>query len=248
MGVCQTKDRVKNQGSDDDQRDSNEIVINNLQNETPEEESKEIKEPLETIEDSKFADMPTWEGDKYTGYGIKRMKAYKCNMNINDLFKLRGDFWVSRPKMSETWKIIHQACVYDHEKAEEFLNKNKVKVVDGCINRCIDSHGKLFKVPNFCINLPYFEKELLEDNGRKGNLITIKLLDLCNLRKTTLKVSEGTKGIEIMNKFAEEHKINLNTHKIRLLFGGGLIKENETLYQHKVKDGYNIQISVSPIL
>jgi hypothetical protein len=32
-------------------------------------------------------------GEKYSGVGIKCIKGYKCNMIIDDLFKLREKFW-----------------------------------------------------------------------------------------------------------------------------------------------------------
>lgn len=43
------------------------------------------------------------------------------------------------------------------------------------------------------------------------------------------------------------NNIDLTINKVRLLFGGGIISENERLYQHKVKHDYSIQICVSPI-
>ena len=48
-------------------------------------------------------------------------------------------------------------------------------------------------------------------------------------------------------KYAEKHNIDLSKNIIRLLFGGGIIKDEESLYQHKVKNGFSIQICVSPI-
>ena len=35
------------------------------------------------------------------------MRAYKCDLNINDLTKLREDFWNSRNKYSREWNILH---------------------------------------------------------------------------------------------------------------------------------------------
>ena len=39
------------------------------------------------IEEQKkeYPDMEEWEGDKYKGIGIKRMKGYKCNLPIDKL-------------------------------------------------------------------------------------------------------------------------------------------------------------------
>lgn len=40
---------------------------------------------------SPFKDFPEWD-ERYTGYGIKRMKAYKCNLKVDELNKLRDNF------------------------------------------------------------------------------------------------------------------------------------------------------------
>ena len=32
-------------------------------------------------------DMEEWDGDRYVGIGIKKMKAYKCNLKYTDLQK-----------------------------------------------------------------------------------------------------------------------------------------------------------------
>ena len=143
------------------------------------------------------------------------------------------------------WKIIHQACVYDHIKGEEYLYKNNIKTVNGCINECIDSYGNIYKVPNFCINDPYFELELLPKDDSHNEIIEIKLFDIINQKNIQIKVSENEKGIDLIKKYASKYNIDLNEFVIRLLFGGGIIKENDTLYQHKVKNGFSIQICVA---
>lgn len=35
------------------------------------------------------------------------MRAYKCDMNINDLLKLREEFWDTRNDNLGVWKVIH---------------------------------------------------------------------------------------------------------------------------------------------
>ena len=42
--------------------------------------------------DKEFPDMPEWEGEKYKGIGIKRMKGYKCDLKIDELTKERDKF------------------------------------------------------------------------------------------------------------------------------------------------------------
>lgn len=194
-----------------------------------------------------FPDMPEWGNSITKGYGIKQMPAYKCDLKIDELNKKREEFWSSKTKLKTKWKIIHQACIYDHINAEEFLYKNNMQTLNGCINICTDNQGNIFRVPNYCINDPYFELELLNNNEAKGENIEIKLFDVVNQKQIKLNVLDSITGGELIVKYANEGNIDLNKNKIRLLFGGGIIKENETLFQHKVKNGFSIQICISPI-
>ena len=122
-----------------------------------------------------------------------------------------------------------------------------MKCKSGCINEVVDANDNVYRVPNFCINDPYFELEILPEDNSHSETINIILFDITNQKQIKLKVSEAEKGESIIQKYAKAHNIDLNENKIRLLFGGGIIKENESLYQHKVKDGFSIQIVVSKI-
>lgn len=176
------------------------------------------------------------------------MKGYKCKLKINELNHLREEFWASRRCNRATWKIIHQACVYDHIKAEEYLHKNELKTFAGCINQCIDRAGTVYRVPNFCINDPYFELELLPvDDENHKEKIMITILDVCNGKTNSIEVQENMTGAELKTLYAKSHNIDLAKNKIRFLFGGGLIKDDEKLYQHKIKKGFSIQVCVSQI-
>ena len=189
--------------------------------------------------------MPLWNNGKKVGFGIKEMPAYKCDLKINQLEEKRKKFWKSHKKHIKQWNIIHQACIYPHIKAEEYLASNGFKTLDGCINMCVDREGNVFKVPNYCINDPYFEIELLPKNGGNvNNLLNITLFDISNNKKININVNETTTGKEIIELYAQKNNINLNKNMIRLLFGGGIIRNDETLYQHKVKNGQMIQVSV----
>ena len=192
-----------------------------------------------------FEDMPLCNNGKNVGYGIKEMPAYKCDLKINQLEEKRKIFWKSHKKHIKQWNIIHQACIYPHIKAEEYLAKNGFKTLDGCINICVDPEGNVFRVPNYCINDPYFEIELLPKNGgNNNNLLNVILFDISNQKKINLDVHENTTGREIINLYANKNNINLDKNIIRLLFGGSIIRNDETLYQHKVKNGQMIQVSV----
>jgi hypothetical protein len=197
------------------------------------------------LSNEEFPDMPLWNNGKKTGFGIKEMPAYKCELEIDLLEKKRKLFWNSHKRHLRQWDIIHQACIYPHIKAEEYLAKYNFRTLDGCINMCVDPEGNIYRVPNYCINDPYFELELLPKNGgNDNNLVNIILYDVSLKKKTNLNISENITGAEIIKYYAQQNKIDLNRNTIRLLFGGGLIRNDETLYQHKVKDGQMIQVSI----
>jgi hypothetical protein len=72
----------------------------------------------------KFRDMPEWEGERYRGEGIKRMKGYKFTKPINELNELREEFWENRIKQKLIWRHLRQACLMDEGKIS--INYSKV--------------------------------------------------------------------------------------------------------------------------
>ena len=197
------------------------------------------------MENDNFPDMPLWNNGKNVGYGIKEMPAYKCDLKINQLEKKRDKFWKSHKTHIKQWNIIHQAVIYPHIKSEEYLASYGFRTLDGCINMCVDPEGNVFRVPNYCINDPYFEMELLPKNGgNSSKMLNIILTDATRKKNLNLNVSENTTGKELIDLYAKKNNINLNIFVVRLLYGGGIIRNNETLYQHKVKSGQMIQVSI----
>ena len=202
----------------------------------------------DTLEASQqnFPDMPLWNNGKTSGLGIKEMPAYKCGLKINELEKKRKIFWNSHKKQRDKWNIIHQACIYPHIKSEAYLAAHNFRTLDGCINMCISlEDNSIFRVPNYCINDPYFELELLpKSGGNSNNIINVILNDISRKQKINLNINENTTGEQIINYYSNKNKIDLTRNKVILLFGGGIIKKDETIYQHKVKNGDMIQVSV----
>ena len=190
-----------------------------------------------------YPDMPEIEPQIMKGYGIKQMPGYKCDLKIDQLNKKRDEFWASKNKLNITkWKIIHQACIYDHINAEEFLFKNNIRTLNGCINMCLDEGGKLYRVPNFCINDPTFQLELLNNENSKKEKINIILNDVAAQKKKNYNIYDTTTGKELIEMYCKEENIDKDKYNFKLIFGGGIIKDDETLFQHKVKNDYVIQI------
>ena len=64
--------------------------------------------------------------------GIKRMKGYKCTLQIDKLNKKREEFWNTRNAHGaphyKIWRIINQACVYDEYRANVVMEENNLFV------------------------------------------------------------------------------------------------------------------------
>ena len=191
-----------------------------------------------------YPDMPEIEPIIMKGYGIKQMPGYKCDLKIDQLNKKRDEFWDSKNKKINIskWKIIHQACIYDHINAEELLFKHNIRTLNGCINMCLDENGKLYRIPNYCINDPTFQLELLNNENSKNEKINIFLNDVSAQKKKSYCISDTTTGKELIDMYCGEENIDKSKYNFKLIFGGGIIKDDETLFQHKVKNEYVIQI------
>jgi hypothetical protein len=191
--------------------------------------------------DPNFPDMEEWEGERYKGVGIKRMKGYKCTLPINQLNELREKFWTTKINEDENWRIIQQICVFDEERSNMTLGRYNFEVAVDCINHIIGPDGEHYYVPNYCINDPYFEKTLsLKDEEEKK--ITLHLYDVSTDTTITSEFSNHDMGKTIKKVFITKSKMNENEYKLRLFFSGMEIKDNEYLYQHKLDNNFKIQI------
>ena len=115
-------------------------------------------------------------------------------------------------------------------RANLLLEEYKIKTVNGCINHLIDENGNQYKIPNYCINEPYFEK-VLENDNIKEEMITIHIYG--NQLNFMLEVNNNLNGKELKNKIIKY--LNLNENKIVRLFVGGIeIKDSNFLYQYKI--------------
>lgn len=69
------------------------------------------------------------------------------------------------------------------------------------------------------------------------------LYDLYDNIKYDFALDDNLTGFELKQVyFSKAEKYNPNDFNVRMLFGGAEIKETDSLYQHRLKDGYTIQI------
>jgi hypothetical protein len=194
-----------------------------------------------------FHDMPEWEGDRFKGEGIKKMKGYRCEIPINELNKIREEFWLNKQKSGIIWKTIRQACVMDDIRAESIIKSIGLKPAAGCINELKDKSGNLFRIPNYCINDPYFEKIITIDDEKSQKIpekISVNLYNLYLNKYYKVEIYDTFTGKDIKQLYCKLEDLNSAEYKIRLLFGGAEVADNHELYKHNVKNDYTIQILI----
>ena len=196
-----------------------------------------------------FYDMEEIEGDIYVGNGIKRMKAYKCDLTIDELNKRKEKFWntvtdCNNNKNWKNWNIIRRAITYDEIRGSILLNEYDIKCKNGCIDHLIDKEGNEYKVPNYCINEPYFERELGKEDIKDdiNNIIFYGNYkgDIFNF---DFKVSNKLTGKELKNIIKNKRELDINTN-IRLFEKGFEIKDEDYLYQHKLNNNSNVLLVI----
>lgn len=195
---------------------------------------------------SEFPDMEEWEGEKYKGIGIKRMKGYKCNLQIDKLNQKREEFWNERGTHGnpnyKTWRIINQACVYDEYRANMLLEEYNLTTFDGCINHIVDKKGNHYIVPNYCINDPYFEKEFVVKENVEKKDMKIILYEVAVNKNTEVVANNLMSGEDLKKVFCEKNNISFEDYNVRMFFSGNEVKNDHYLYQYNIHNDYKIQV------
>ena len=68
------------------------------------------------------------------------------------------------------WSIIHRAIELDEPRDIHYLQHFHIEPINGCISECKDKNGNIYKIPNYCINDPYFEREIKYDSDNRRNI------------------------------------------------------------------------------
>lgn len=124
-----------------------------------------------------------------------------------------------------------------------YLKKHNLTTVNGKINELMDMRNRIFKIPNYCINLPFFEKEIHQvDESHQIKKMSIILYDVYENKKTIINITDNIQIKDIKQKYSEHNKIDSSKEKLRLLFGGSELKDENFLYQYNFQEGYIIQI------
>ena len=104
----------------------------------------------------------------------------------------------------------------------------------------------LYEIPNYCINDPYFEKQLENENSIEEETLTISLFEITKNVNIEVEVSNRMTGEELKQLFCKKAKIQYDKYTFRIFFSGSEIKDDQTLGQHKLQDGFKLQIMKFP--
>ena len=129
------------------------------------------------------------------------------------------------------------------------VNGDLRKVIFNGKNEC------LFKVPNFCICDPLFERDYNdikqndEDINEKKIIIIICYIDNNKERKEKKieNITNKTMVIDLKKKFAELVNINLENNKIRFFYSGFELLDDNLLWYDKVENMAKIQCVITNI-
>jgi len=191
-----------------------------------------------------FEDIEEISEDIYTGIGIKKMKAYKCDLPIDELNKKREHFWEIKTnhknKNWPIWNTIKRAVLFDEYRAELLLEEYKIKTVNGCINHLIDEKGNYYKIPNFCINDPYFGKLNENINDIREEKIKLKIY---GFKKFEMEINNKLKGNELKNEIKNKELFG-DDKIIRLFYRGKEILDEDYIFNHDLNECIPIMLLV----
>ena len=160
------------------------------------------------------------------GEGIKKIPAYICKIPYDQLNELKEKFWKSRKKYRRIWKAIRECCESDPETAVILLEAAEMACVKNDLREVIvlQNPDYIFKVPNYCVCDPVFERdyEEIKEKNKDTEEIKIKIIlyYLAQNKNINLQATNKTSIKKVKEAFAKKMNIDLKTHKIRLLFRG----------------------------
>jgi hypothetical protein len=200
---------------------------------------------------NEFKDFEEYD-NKYIGEGIKKIKSYKCPIPYNKLNELREKFWKSKKTNKYIWKVIRECCETDNETAAILLEAAECDCKENLTRVFLVSNpDKIFRVPNFCVTDPMFERdyENLKKIHAKDKEKNIKITCFYMMmnKNVALDVTNKNKVIDVKKMFADKMGINMDNYKIRFLFKGQELIDENLLCYNNIENESKIQVMVNKI-
>ena len=187
------------------------------------------------------------------GEGVKQIPSYVCKIPYDKLNQLREKFWNSKKKNKRVWKAIRECCESDADTAVILLEAAEMACVNNDLRQVIvlENPNHVYKVPNYCVCDPIFERdyEKIKEKNKDIESVKIKitLYYLAKNKNIKLHVTNKTHVKKVKEAFAKKMDIDLKTHKIRLLFRGQELLDDNPLYYNNVEDMSKIQVMVNEL-
>ena len=187
------------------------------------------------------------------GEGIKKIPAYICKLPYDELNKLKDQFWDSKKRYRRIWKVIRECCESDAGTAVILLEAAEMACLHDDLREVIviSNPEYIFKVPNYCVCDPVFERDYNTIKEKNKNTeeknIKIILYYLAQNKNININATNKTQIKKIKEAFAKNMNIDLNTHKIRLLFRGQELLDENLLCYNNVENMSKIQVMVNEI-
>lgn len=109
----------------------------------------------------------------------------------------------------------------------------------------------VYRVPNYCVCDPVFERDYdkIKEKNKDIESVKIKIIlyYLAKNKNIKLHVTNKMKVKKVKEAFAKKMEIDLKTHKIRLLFRGQELLDDNPLYYNNVEEMSKIQVMVNEI-
>ena len=176
----------------------------------------------------------------YIGIGLKRMKGYISPINLEELKKVRENFWSSRIEGDEKiWDILKNICNDESLKEndiQEILKVSGIIPYKNCINIVYDSKGALYEIPNYCINQPsQYKIEEIEYDKKKPKEEVINIVIRYYNNQIKFKISNWKNILQLKENIIKikDYK-NVSVENIRLFFGGKELHDNQELWFYNI--------------
>ena len=248
MGICGMKREAKNitiiHATQTHQEPLNinnthNLNINNIQglNDKPEKE---------------FPDFEELNNGKFIGYGIKQIPSYKCLIPYDKLYELREEFWKEKISKNKRWKAIREICESDPDSAVQLMEIAGFYCIDNIRTIYeIENPKNSYKIPNYCINDPIFERDYEVFKEKNNSIENIPIIIFCfitnDMKEIKLNVFNKSSGKEIKELISKEIDKPLENYKFRLFFSGQEILDDHLLFYHNIENKNKIQVNYNEI-
>ena len=113
----------------------------------------------------------------------------------------------------------------------------------------------IFKIPNYCICDPVFERDYDEIKKNDENIIQKDIIIIICIRNNKNEIIEKkignitnkTRVFEVKEKFAKKIGINMNEYKIRFFYKGFELLDENLLWYDNVENMAKIQCLITQI-